>query len=77
MSTTKFLCTSPRDNPLSGANSPDWVMNNFTGVKTARVLRGGSWPYPRDVRVAVRDWGTPSGHERRRRVSLCEVSVIP
>ena len=34
---------SPRENPLSGANRVDWVMNNFTGVKTFRVLRGGSW----------------------------------
>ena len=38
-----FYFTSPRRNPISGANSPDWVISNFTGVKTSRVLRGGSW----------------------------------
>ena len=30
-------------NPLSGANSVEWVMDNFTNVKSSRVLRGGSW----------------------------------
>ncbi len=38
-----FYSTSPRENPLSGANSIDWVINNFTDVKSERVLRGGSW----------------------------------
>ena len=33
----------PRDNPLSGGPSVDWIISNFTGVKTSRVLRGGSW----------------------------------
>ena len=38
-----FYSVSPRENPLSGANSVDWIMSNFTGVKTRRVLRGGSF----------------------------------
>ena len=38
-----FYFTSPRENPLSGANSVDWVINNFTYVKSNRVLHGGSW----------------------------------
>ena len=38
-----FYASSPRQNPLSGANSVDWVINNFRRVKTNRVLRGGSW----------------------------------
>ena len=38
-----FYFGSPRKNPLSGANSVDWVITNFTNVKTDRVLRGGSW----------------------------------
>ena len=38
-----FYFTSPRENPLSGANSVDWIISNFTSVKERRVLRGGSW----------------------------------
>ena len=38
-----FYSTSPRENPLSGADSVDWVINNFTSVQTTRVLRGSSW----------------------------------
>ena len=56
-----FYSVSPRNNPLSGANSVAWLVNNFTNVKSSRVLRGGSWnntaPY---VRVANRDYGAPS-----------------
>ena len=56
-----FYASSPRNNPLSGANNPDWVMNNFTGVKTARVLRGGAWGNsPKYLRVASRSRDTPS-----------------
>ena len=38
-----FYSISPRENPFSGANGLDWVVNNFTEVKSDRVLRGGSW----------------------------------
>ena len=38
-----FYSRSPPRNPLSGAHSADWVIINFTSVKTGRVLRGGSW----------------------------------
>ena len=38
-----FYFSSPCKNLLSGANSVDWIMSNFTDVKTFRVLRGGSW----------------------------------
>ena len=54
-----FYATSPRDNPLSGANSIDWIINNFTDVKSERVLRGGSW-YELRVRVAYRGWKDPT-----------------
>ena len=58
-----FYFTSPRENPLSGANSVDWVTNNFTDVKSNRVLRGGSWSrfggfFP--LSVAFRRWKKPS-----------------
>ena len=38
-----FYAISPARNPLSGANSIQWILDNYTGVKTSRVLRGGSW----------------------------------
>ena len=38
-----FYSMSPRENPLSGADSADWVISNFTSITTHRVLRGGSW----------------------------------
>ena len=38
-----FYSISPRENPFSGANGLDWVIDNFTEVKSNRVLRGGSW----------------------------------
>ena len=58
-----FYSMSPRENPLSGANSVDWVTNNFTDVKSNRVLRGGSWSrfegfFP--LSVAFRRWKKPS-----------------
>ena len=38
-----FYAVSPSQNPLSGANSIEWILDNYTGVESSRVLRGGSW----------------------------------
>lgn len=38
-----FYFTSPRKNPRSGANEPEWIMDNFMDITTERVLRGGGW----------------------------------
>ena len=56
-----FYSVSPRNNPLSGANSVAWLVNNFTNVKSSRVLRGGSWVNTvQNVRVADRNYDTPA-----------------
>ena len=56
-----FYAHSPRENPLSGAITVDWVMNNFTDVKTHRVLRSGSWlSYPAALPVSFRSGDTPT-----------------
>jgi formylglycine-generating enzyme required for sulfatase activity len=54
-----FYSTSPRENPFSGANGLDWVVNNFTDVESDRVLRGGSW-FEGYMRVAYRSWKDPA-----------------
>ena len=61
-----FYSTFPPDgaarNPLSGANSVDKLMDNFTEVNrlVPRVLRGGTWVNPAYfVRVACRDGVLP------------------
>ena len=61
----EFYFTFPRDgvarNPLSGANSVEWLMDNFTNIKGSRVLRGGSWFNPvLFVRVANRNSSSPT-----------------
>ena len=73
----EFYFTFPRDgvarNPLSGANSVAWLMDNFTNVKDSRVLRGGSWSNTeRFVRVANRLNNTPTNTRLPLRFSLCE-----
>ena len=60
-----FYFTFPRDgvarNPLSGANNTQWIINNFTGIKSSRVVRGGSWARTdQDVRVATRYFRPPT-----------------
>ena len=83
-----FYSRSPLNNPLSGTHSIDWLINNFTNVKsnefdltTYRVLRGGSSMVPRSqttLRVASRvGVYTSDLRSTELRVSLCEGSVIP
>ena len=56
-----FYSVSPARNPLSGANSVEWLINNYKGVKSSPILRGGSWTNTvRLVRVAYRYKFTPS-----------------
>ena len=56
-----FYSVSPAHNPLSGANSIQWLLDNYRGVKTIRVLRGHSWnALSSDVRVADRYGYTPT-----------------
>ena len=40
---TTFYAISPARNPLSGANSIKWILNNYIGIKSHRVMRGGSY----------------------------------
>ncbi len=57
-----FYAISPSQNPLSGASSVKWLLDNYTGVNSSRVLRGGSWlNYAQYVRVAYRGRNSPTG----------------
>ena len=56
-----FYSTFPQEgvarNPLAGANTIQWIVENFTNVKSEphRVWRGGNWfDKTRGVRVADR-----------------------
>ncbi|MCG9131814.1 SUMF1/EgtB/PvdO family nonheme iron enzyme, partial [Candidatus Poribacteria bacterium] len=56
-----FYAVSSSQNPLSGANSVQWLLDNYTGIKTSRVLRGGSWgANAANVRCADRFYFTPT-----------------
>ena len=56
-----FYGNSPRRNPIAGEDSITHITNNFTNVKSSRVLRGGSWFFgPSRLRVAGRLGDNPS-----------------
>lgn len=38
-----FYLTSPLKNPISGAETTGQVIDNYTDIRSYRVLRGGSW----------------------------------
>ena len=57
----EFYFTFPRDgvarNPLSGANSIEWILNNYTNVNFTPIARGGSYSsIARYLRVAFRGY---------------------
>ena len=57
-----FYGRSPRENPLAGEMSLSEVITDFRNVKTARVLRGGSFAVTAQYsRVARRASGKPHG----------------
>ena len=80
-----FYSTFPQEgvarNPLAGANTIQWLLDNFTNVNTAvsRVQRGGHWFGPaRLVRVADRrDSKPPSAFHVIGFRCVMPVTVIP
>ena len=55
-----FYKRSPRRNPMAGSDNIDGTINNFTNVKTDRVLRGNSWHFiKQSVRGTNRFWYPP------------------
>jgi len=58
---SSFYAVSPAPNPLSGAPSIQWLLDNYTSVQSDRVLRGGSWgDSALLVRVANRYYSSPT-----------------
>ena len=56
-----FYAVSPSQNPVSGVSSIMWILDNYTGIKSPRVVRGGFWKSRAVlVRVARRSRETPS-----------------
>ena len=46
-------------NPMSGGHSMVWLMYKFTRVKSARVVRGGSWNDSAEALVIYCEFGVP------------------
>ncbi len=55
-----FYMHSPKTNPISGESITD-IVNDYTEIKTPRILRGGSYvSTPQNVRVAYRARNIPA-----------------
>ncbi len=79
-----FYSTFPRDgvarNPLSGANSISWIVDNFMNVNESipRVLRSGKWSTGEDrVRVSYRSSSPPTIAPYRSFGFRCVRAVSP
>ena len=59
-------------NPIAGAASISDVINNYTNVKSSRVLRGGSWALQHTARAGRQSLQYANVHEQQPRFSLCE-----
>ena len=71
-----FYAISPSDNPLAGGTM-DNILSDWTNVKTARVLRGGSWvSNAKFVRVSDRTRFTPKITNKARGFR-CVKSIAP
>lgn len=56
-----FYRNSPQRNPIAGVDSITNLINNFTDIKSDRVLRGGDWVFgPQYLRVSDRYWAPPT-----------------
>ncbi len=58
-----FYSVSPTYNPLSGAPSIRWLLDNYTDIVSQRIFRGGGWGAEvRQLRVSYRYTGTSPGY---------------
>ena len=72
-----FPTNSVARNPLSGARSIEWILNNYTNDNLNRVVRGGSWYSPASlVRVANRYNDTPMYTHPLRYIGFRCVRVV-
>ena len=75
---SNFYAISPARNPVSGANSIQWIVDNYTQIKSLRVRRGGSWNLlPEEARVAARSLDDPAVSSYYGYGFRCAKSVSP
>lgn len=55
-----FYSNSPKENPVAGVSDIEALMEDFRGVKTRRISRGGSWNTPGPAGVASRGNDKPT-----------------
>ena len=78
---SEFYFTFPRNgvarNPLSGANSIQWLLDNYTGIKSSRVARGGAWYSDAQVVRCARRGIAPPSNAGRSNGFRCARTVSP